>query len=94
MRFKLDENIDVRAKATLAGAGHDVATVAEEGLSGATDPVIAATVAREDRVLVSFDRGFGDLRAYPPGTHPGIVVLRLRSQDLASVTAALGRASC
>jgi hypothetical protein len=35
------------------------------------------------------DKGFADLWAYPPGSHPGIVVLRLRRQGLASVTAAL-----
>ena len=38
------------------------------------------------RILVTLDRGFADLRAYPPGSHPGIVVLR---QGLTSVTAAL-----
>src|SRR5680860_382651 len=27
-----------------------------------------------------WDRGFGDIRRHPPGTHPGIVVIRLRDQ--------------
>jgi hypothetical protein len=26
-------------------------------------------------MLVTLDRGFGDIRAYPPGSHPGIVVV-------------------
>lgn len=89
MRFKLDENIDVRAGAALSGAGHDVATVAGQDLGGATDPVIAEAVGAEDRILVTLDRGFADLRAYPPGSHPGIVVLRLRLHGLASVAPAL-----
>jgi predicted nuclease of predicted toxin-antitoxin system len=89
VRFKLDENIDVRAEAALSGAGHDVATVAGQDLGGATDPVIAGTVGAESRILVTLDRGFADLRAYPPRSHPGIVVLRLRRQGLASVAAAL-----
>ena len=89
MRFKLDENLDVRAEAALSAAGHDVATVVGQGLGGALDPVIAETVRTEGRILVTLDRGFADLRAYPPGTHPGIVVLRVRRQGLPSVTAAL-----
>ena len=31
-------------------------------------------------MLVTFDLGFADVRAYPPGTHAGIVVLRLADQ--------------
>ena len=31
-------------------------------------------------MLVTFDVGFGNLRAYPPGTHNGIVLLRLADQ--------------
>ena len=89
MKFKLDENLDVRAEAALSGAGHDVATVVGQDLGGAADPVIAEAVGAEARVLVTLDRGFADIRAYPPGTHPGIVVLRLRRQGLASVIAAL-----
>jgi hypothetical protein len=28
-------------------------------------------------MIFTLDRGFGDIRAYPPGTHSGIVVFRL-----------------
>jgi predicted nuclease of predicted toxin-antitoxin system len=89
VRFKLDENIDVRAATVLAEAGHDVATVADQGLGGAVDAVVAEAVRSEDRILVTLDRGFGDLRSYPPGSHPGIVVLRLRRQARTSVNEAL-----
>ncbi len=89
MRFKLDENVDVRAEAPLAAAGHNVATVVGQDLGGAVDPVVAEAVRAEERILVTLDRGFADLRTYPPGSHPGIVVLRLHRQGLTSVTAAL-----
>jgi hypothetical protein len=29
-----------------------------------------------ESVLVTLDRGFGDVRAYPPHTHNGIIILR------------------
>ena len=35
---------------------------------------------REDRTIITFDTGFADIRQYPPGANPGIVVLRLNSQ--------------
>ncbi len=35
MKFKLDENLPVSSAAILAGAGHDIDTVGQEGLSGA-----------------------------------------------------------
>jgi hypothetical protein len=35
------------------------------------------------------NRGLGDTRAYPPGTHAGIVVLRLADQSALAVTGAV-----
>jgi hypothetical protein len=32
-------------------------------------------------VLVTLDRGFGDIRRYPIGSHVGIIVLRPARQD-------------
>lgn len=40
-------------------------------------------------MLITLDRGLGDLRAHPPGAHPGIVVLRLNDQSAANVAATL-----
>lgn len=85
MKFKLDENLPVSSVAILAGAGHDVDTVGQEGLSGAPDPEVVAAAAAAGRVLVSLDVGLGDIRAYPPGSHAGIVVLRLTDQSAPAV---------
>jgi predicted nuclease of predicted toxin-antitoxin system len=89
VKFKLDENLPVSSAAILASAGHDVDTVGQEGLSGAPDPdvVVAATAA--GRILISLDVGLADIRAYPPGSHAGIVVLRLTDQSAAAVTKAI-----
>ena len=87
--FKLDENLPASSAVIWAGAGHDVDTVGQEGLSGAPDPEVVAAAAAEGRVLVSLDVGLGDIRAYPPGSHAGIVVLRLTDQSAAAVSKAV-----
>ena len=80
MRGRLDENVPVSAVGPLSEAGADVDTVADEGLVGADGPAVLAAAFREGRVVVTLDRGFGDVRAYPPGAHGGIVVLRMDQQ--------------
>jgi predicted nuclease of predicted toxin-antitoxin system len=81
VKFKLDENLPVSSTAILTGAGHDVDTVSDEGLVGAPDQDVVAAATAAGRVLISLDRGLGDIRAYPPGRHAGIVVLRLTDQS-------------
>ena len=87
MRFKLDENLPVELADLLRRAGHDVATVLDQGLGGARDPELASVCNEEERVLVTFDTDFADIRTYPPHASPGIVVLRLENQTRAHVLA-------
>ncbi len=77
MRIKLDENVTIAAQPVLIKHGHDVHTVHDEDLIGAPDSDLLTVCRDEQRMLVTFDLGFGDLRTYPPGTHPGVIVLRL-----------------
>lgn len=90
MRLKLDENLPIDAGLAATAQGHDVDTVRDEALGGASDEEVLAASIRENRFLVNLDRGFGDIRRYPPGEHPGIVVLRVDVQDSRTVTEALG----
>lgn len=76
MRLKLDENLSRHLKPALADLGHDVLTVADEGLLSQPDTKIAAESFREGRMLFTLDVEFADLRKYPPGKHPGIILFR------------------
>lgn len=76
MKLKLDENLSRHLKPLLAASGHDVSTAEDEGLLSQPDPVIAKAAASEARMLLTLDVEFGDLRKYPPGSHPGVVLFR------------------
>lgn len=91
VKFKLDENLPELVRAVLLSLGHDVHTVAEERLSGASDDTVLRASVAERRILVSFDLDFADVRAYPPGSHHGIWVLRPGKQTF-RVAEALVRA--
>jgi predicted nuclease of predicted toxin-antitoxin system len=89
VKFKLDENLPASAAAVLAAAGHDADTVTDEDLTGAPDPDVVAAATAAGRILISLDRGLGDIRAYPPGTHAGIIVLRLPDQSAPAAVKAI-----
>jgi len=80
MKFKLDENLPELVRKVLVDLEYDVHTVSEEGLSRANDVSVLAACRAEDRVLITLDLDFSDIRAYPPGSYPGIWVLRPAKQ--------------
>ena len=87
MRLKLDENVPHQAVHDLRALGHDVETAVSEGLAGALDSAVLSACTAEDRILVTLDLDFSDMRAYPPGSHRGIWVLRPPRQTIATVVA-------
>jgi predicted nuclease of predicted toxin-antitoxin system len=85
VRVKLDENVPRSVLALLVAAGHDADTVVGEGLTGSVDSVVVQAAADAGRLLITLDRGLGDVRRYPPGSHSGILVLRVDEQSAAAV---------
>jgi len=79
MRIKLDENLPASLAASLHLFGHDVHTTEQEGLAGKPDPDIWSAAQREARFLITQDLDFSHFRAFSPGSHHGILLVRLRS---------------
>jgi len=79
MKVKLDENLPLRLAPILTTLGHDVHTTGQEGLSGHSDQEIWDTAQRESRFLIIQDMDFSDSRQFAPGSHCGILLIRLRS---------------
>jgi len=83
VKIKLDENLGERGAALFRAAGHDVATVPQQRLSGASDLQLIDVCRREGRCLVTLDLDFSNPLVFEPADYSGIAVLRLpqRSMD-------------
>ena len=82
MNIKLDENLgSLRIATWLRIAGHDVATVREQGLTSTPDNQLIDICRSEGRCLVTSDRGFGNRMRYNPSDYAGIIVIRLSSHS-------------
>jgi hypothetical protein len=66
VKFKLDENIGRRGIEFLRASGHDVSTVADQGLSGIGDRALFDVCAAEGRALITLDNDFGQVLRFPP----------------------------
>jgi len=79
VKIKLDESISRHLKPHLQREGRDVFTAADEGLLGKSDVEVGAAAKSEGVILFTLDLEFADLRKFPPGTHPGIMLFRPQS---------------
>lgn len=85
MKLKLDENLSRHLKPLLMELQHDVMTAADENLLSRPDTEVARAAFREGRMLLTLDIEFADLRKYPPGSHPGVILFRPLSMSPLSV---------
>lgn len=77
MKIKLDENLPEALVDALGGLGHDIDTVRMEGIAGRDDTVVWTAAQSEGRFLITQDLDFSDVRRFSPGTHHGILLVRL-----------------
>ena len=77
MKIKLDENLPAVLIAALAALGHDVDSVPDEKLASRPDAEIWAAAQRAPRFLITQDLDFSDIRQFAPGTHHGLLLVRL-----------------
>ena len=91
MKFKVDENLPAEFASILRKSGLDADTVNDQNLSGTDDAILLKRCDSEDRVLITLDLGFADLRIYPPKSHRGIIVFRTKMQAKAELLALLNR---
>jgi predicted nuclease of predicted toxin-antitoxin system len=85
MRLLADENFPIDAVMALRDHGHDVVWIRTDA-PGSTDDTILARAVSETRVLLTFDKDFGELafRSRLPSSC-GVVLFRISSRSSAHV---------
>ncbi|MFO0790354.1 MAG: DUF5615 family PIN-like protein [Pirellulales bacterium] len=81
--IKIDEDLPAEIALRLRAAGHNCTTVYEQGHCGLPDEQLWPIVQSEGRLLITGDKGFGNARAFPPGSHAGVILLRLPRESRA-----------
>lgn len=76
MNIKVDEDLPKIATIILQERGYSASNVVEQGMSGWKDSALWQAIQAEAHLLITADKGFADIRVYPPGTHGGIMLLR------------------
>ena len=89
MKLLADENISSRTVAFLRDLGFDTVHVREIGLRGKPDQEVMDYAVKEGRLLLTIDSDFADIRKYSPGTHGGIIRMRLKVYSSNAVNACL-----
>jgi len=77
MRFLLDESTEYRLAAFLKDQGHDVTAIAHDYPHALSDGEVLALAHREERILITNDRDFGDLIFHARLPHSGVIFFRL-----------------
>jgi predicted nuclease of predicted toxin-antitoxin system len=81
VKVKIDENLPAEIGYTLSDFGHDVDTVLNEHLGGASDDQVWQATQATGRILVTQDLDFSDVRKFSPGSHSSLILVRLRDPD-------------
>jgi predicted nuclease of predicted toxin-antitoxin system len=73
-KFVIDEDMPRSTGLMLKKHGYDVKDIRDHGLRGVGDGEVYAFAQEEGAVILTGDRGFGNILRFPLGDHFGIVV--------------------
>ena len=76
-RFLIDEDMARSTAGVLREAGHLAEDVRDVGLRGHPDPDVYQYAQAQRAVIVTADKGFSNILQFPPGTHAGLIVVRV-----------------
>jgi predicted nuclease of predicted toxin-antitoxin system len=83
LRLLLDQNLSPETTRFLRDELKlDATDTREQGLQTADDQAIAEFAQRTERVVVTFNGDFGDVRDCPPENYPGVIRLRIHPQTI------------
>lgn len=89
LKLLLDEDISPRVAVNLRHLGYDTIHLRDVGMKGSKDSQVIAYARDSGRCLVTLDADFADIRSYPPGSHYGIIRLRLKFAPSSAIITSL-----
>ncbi len=91
MIFKTDENVPRAIVEILRRRNYDAYSVGEQHLNGFPDDEVARICRSEDRIIITLDLDFSDIRTYSPSDYSGIIVLRPHHQAITCLESMVDR---
>ena len=91
MRFLADQDVYQSTVDFLRALGHDVVCVREIGMARASDEEILDQAHKEQRLLLTKDKGFGALVFLRLQEHSGVILLRISPTTVDGVHQELAR---
>lgn len=85
LKILADECVYKKTVLFLKSQGYDIISIKDLGLSGANDRVVLEEANKSNRILLTADQDFGNIIAYPPETHKGIIVLKTLKNEEESI---------
>jgi len=79
-KFVIDEDMPRSTGVTLKKHGYDVKDIRDCGLRGAEDEKIYEFAQSEEAVILTGDKGFGNILRFPLGKHFGIVIVHFPNE--------------
>lgn len=76
MNIKVDEDLPRVVVDLLVRNGYAAKGVLDQGMGGWKDNALWQAIQGEGLFLLTADKGFADIRKYPPGSHFGVMLLR------------------
>ena len=70
----------------LSNMGHNVETLIQEGMAGRPDGDIWRCAQQEGRFLITQDMDFSNINLFVPGTHHGIMLVRMHRPGRLALT--------
>jgi predicted nuclease of predicted toxin-antitoxin system len=76
VRFLLDESAEARIAAFLTAQGHDATRIGRDYPARLPDEAVLALAHREQRILITYDKDFGELVVREHQPHSGVILFR------------------
>lgn len=80
MKILVDENFPRSTTKSLIKAGYDARDMRDYGMRGSSDDEVFRFAQDEGLIILTRDKGFGNIWRFPLGQHYGIIIVRFPNE--------------